>query len=317
MFRCYRRLFWTIVLFPFVGMGISTASQADTSERHVAAVQSCLQAGWKPLNVKVTGRTRAVLWKRPRSKWKAGTIVILHGDGGSHHQFCAGGKNLEPQIEFAEDAIAAGFAVFLLDSTDEVVDAQGKQCGKNFDFSVLARRNLDLHFIGKMVKTIIPQLRPVRSSKKIFLTGVATGGYMAIRAATHFNSKITAFAPVAAGDPYGTRMLCDVGKPARMLLIDLTTNKQVGIKKACVARRYRNVKDWPHIRSKAKPAFKMFHNKGDAVVDISCMYKVKKLLQQHGYSSKGAVVLDLVRDPRNHLWHEDYNEGILDFFKNQ
>jgi hypothetical protein len=44
-----------------------------------------------------------------------------------------------------------------------------------------------------------------QSDRGIFLTGISNGGYMTILAATHFDGLITAFAPVAAGDPYGTR----------------------------------------------------------------------------------------------------------------
>ncbi len=29
------------------------------------------------------------------------------------------------------------------------------------------------------------------------------------------------------------------------------------------------------------------------------------------------MVLDSARKPDNHLWQEDYNEGILEFFKSQ
>jgi len=310
----------------FVGiayMGLSMTVHAAVPAKYAAAVKSCLQEGWKPLNIKAAGRERAVLWKRPRSKWKNGAIVVLHGGGGSHHQFCTGDDLLEPQIDFAEEAVEEGFAVFLLDSTDGVVtDDKGNSCGKRFDFPVLNRRNLDLPFIGKMVKTIIPQLRPSRSAKKIFLTGLSTGGYMAIRAATHFNSKITAFAPVAAGDPYGTQMNCDARlskrKSAKGILLDLDTNKPIMVKGACRGHSYPNEKEWPRTLSHAKPVFKQFHHKNDPIVDISCMRKIKKQLQQHGYASKGEFVINAGgRRLRNHLWLEDYNDAILEFFKSQ
>ena len=64
--------------------------------------------------------------------------------------------------------------------------------------------------------------------------------------------------------------------------------------------------------------FKSFHNKADAIVDISCMRKVKKQLEQHGYTSKGEFVVGSgQRRLRNHLWLEDYNDAILEFFKSQ
>jgi len=313
----------TLFLVFVTSLALSSAGQAAVRDKHTVAVKSCLKSGWKPLNVKVAGRERAVLWKRPWSRWKKGAIVVLHGGGGSHHQFCAGGRILKPQIAFAQQAVDEGFAVFLLDSTDGlVVDKKGNNCGKRFDFPVLNRRNLDLHFIGKMVKTIIPQLRPGRSSKKIFLTGLSTGGYMAIRAATHFNSKITAFAPVAAGDPYATRMDCDATlskrKSAKGILLDIDTHKSITKKGACRSSAYLNEKAWPKTRSRAKPVFKQFHHKDDAIVDFSCMQKVKKQLQKHGYASKGQFVLKSGRRKvRNHLWLEAYNDAILKFFKSQ
>lgn len=315
------------VIVPFLAflacMVSSPAGQAAEHHAHTALVKSCIQNGWNPLNVQVTGNEREVLWKRPRGKWKHGAIVILHGGGGSHYQFCTGGKFVQPQIEFAEEAVEKGFAVFLLDSTDGVVtDAKGQHCGKRFDFSVLDRRNVDLTFIGKVVKKIIPQLRSSRSSKKIFLTGLSTGGYMAIRAAVRFNNRITAFAPVSAGDPYGTWTNCDAKlskrKSVKGILLDLETNKPITVKGACSANSYLNEKDWPRFKSKHRPAFKQFHNRGDAIVDVSCMKKVQNQLQQHGYVNKGEFVLDADRRRvLNHLWLKRYNDAILEFFKSQ
>ena len=42
---------------------------------------------------------------------------------------------------------------------------------------------------------------PTGSRTDLYLTGLSTGGYMAVRAATHFGGLISAFAPVASGDP--------------------------------------------------------------------------------------------------------------------
>lgn len=298
-------------------------SQAAVSDAYSKGVKSCLQNGWKHLSVKVGGLERAVLWKRPRSKWKHGAIVVLHGGGGSHHQFCAGGSRLEAQIDFAEDAVEEGFAVFLLDSTkDSVTDEKGQRCGKRFDFTVLERPNLDLPFIGKMIKRVIPQLRPGRSAKKIFITGFSSGGYMAVRAATHFNKMITAFAPVAAGDPYGTRTRCDVSlsknRIAKGILIDIETNKVITEKNACQSDSFPNEKPSPTMRGNAIPVFKQFHHKGDAIIDYSCMKKAQTLLRQQGYIDDGAYLMgSSKRRVVNHLWQDDYNDEMIDFFKSQ
>ncbi len=320
MFMCNSLIFRQIILFwvAAILLGLASTSHAAVSDAYSKEVKSCLQAGWKHLSVKVGGLQRAVLWKRPRGKWKQGAIVVLHGGGGSHHQFCSGEKNLEAQVDFAEDAIKEGFAVFLLDSTnDRVTDRKGRQCGKRFDFSVLERKNIDLPFIGKVVKNIIPQLRPGRSSKAIFLTGFSTGGFMAMRAATHFNNKVTAFAPVAAGDPYGTRTLCNVNlsgrKVAKGVLIDLETNKSLTTKAACRSKAFPNEKSWPKSRGSSKPAFKQFHNKNDTIIDFSCMEKAKILLEQHGYKNHGKYMIDTSK----HSWEYEYNDEIIEFFKNK
>jgi len=312
-------LFFSFWLCMSLSLGAHAAARVD----HAKSIKSCLKEGWKPLSVKSDGRERAILWKRPQRKWPSGAIVVLHGGGGSHHQFCAGGKLLQPQIAFAEQAVEEGFAVFLLDSTNDVVtDENGRQCGKRFDFSVLDRRNIDLAFIGKVVKKIIPQLRTSRSSEKIFLTGLSTGGYMAIRAAVQFNHRITAFAPISAGDPFGTRTNCNPSlskrKSAKGILLDLETNKPITAKNACKASSYPNEKDWPFTRSKSKPVFKQFHHRGDAIVDISCMKKAGEQLKQHGYKRKGTFILrGKKRRALNHLWFKHYNDAILEFFKSQ
>ncbi len=296
-------------------LGLANVAHATVSDAYSNEVKSCLKQGWKHLSVRVGGLERAVLWKRPRGKWKQGAMLIMHAGGGSHHQFCTGGDKFEAQIDFAKEAVEEGFAVFLLDSTkNKVTDSRGQSCGKRFDFSVLPRRNIDLPFVGKMIKTVIPQLRPGRSSKKIFLTGLSSGGYMATRAATYFNDKVSAFAPVAAGDPYGTRTRCGV----KGVFIDIETNKRVTAKAACQSRYYPNEIRWPKARTKFKSSFKQFHHKGDAIVDFSCMKKSQKLLQQHGYRNSGAYVIDSSkRRVDNHLWQEDYNDAIIDFFKSQ
>jgi len=301
----------------------TSLSQAAVSDAYSKEIKSCLQNGWKHLSVKVGNTKRSLLWKRPRGKWKQGTIIALHGGGGSHHQFCSGGRVIEPQVEFAEAAVKQGFAVFLLDSTDDVVtDEKGRQCGKRFDFSVLERRNVDLPFIGKVIKRVIPQLRPSRSSKKVFMTGLSTGGYMAIRAGTHFKTAITAFAGVAAGDPYGTETSCDVDlserKSAKGVLTDLETGKLITAKGACRSSSYSNEKPWPSSRTKSESTFKLFHHRGDAIVDLSCMEKAQSLLQQHGFRNDGAFIIDSSkRRVLNHLWQDDYNDEMLDFFKKQ
>ena len=146
---------------------------------------------------------------------------------------------------------------------------------------------------------------------------------MTTRAATHFNRYITAFAPVSAGDPYGTQTHCDERlskrKSAKGVLLDLETGKKITEKNACSSRGYPNEKTWPVTQSKkSKPVFKQFHHRGDAIVDVSCMKKAQTLLKQYGYRNDGEFLLKgQKRRALSHLWLKRYNEALLDFFKSQ
>lgn len=211
-------------------------------------VQQCIEDGWSSTAIYAGGLRRSILWKQPTGRWPNGAIVVLHGGGGSHYQFCAGGNLVQPQIAFTRLAIEQGFAVFLLDSTTDIVtDAAMQECGKRFDFSVLDRANVDLPFIDKVISQFVPTRRPWLSNRKIFLTGLSTGGFMTIRAATNFDDKITAFAPVSAGDPYGTETNCDPDLSSRTsakgILTDIETGKEIIEPNACLTFAYPNEKD--------------------------------------------------------------------------
>lgn len=302
---------------------LSHVHAAERKSDPVAAMKECQRRGWIPASIHAGGRDRALLWKQPYRRWRKGAIIVMHGGGGSHYHFCSGGKLVQPQIDFAKRAVAQGFAVFLLDSTDDVVtDAAGRQCGKRFDFSVLDRPNVDLPFIEHVITQFIPTYRPKKSATKIFLTGLSTGGYMTIRAATHLDDKITAFAPISAGDPYGTQTNCDPRlsprKSAKGILTDVETGKQITEPGACVAEQYSHEQTWETGNPRDRPVFRQFHNKGDAIVDISCMQKAGLQLRRHGYHDAGAFILESsTRKPLYHLWLKRYNQPILEFFKRQ
>ena len=51
----------------------------------------------------------------------------------------------------------------LLNSSDNINDRQGRLCGKVWDDEVRERANLDLPFIGDVLRTVIPPLRPASS----------------------------------------------------------------------------------------------------------------------------------------------------------
>ena len=281
--------------------------------------RACVKSGWKQLKLNVSGRERIVLWNGP-AQWTNGAIVVLHGGGGEAAHFCSGGWLVNPQINFAEKAVARGFAVFALDATTDVVtDSAGKACGKRFDFSVLDRPNVDLPYIEQVVSRVIPDSRPAKSNPSIFMTGLSTGGYMTIRAATRFNDQITAFAPISAGDPYGTDTNCDTSLSARTsakgILTDRETGKEIVEHNACVAPDNSHESKWEGPAGD-KPTVKQFHHRKDGIVDISCMLKAGTFLKQNGYPSEPAFVIESRRGKSalNHLWREVYNQPLLDFF---
>jgi pimeloyl-ACP methyl ester carboxylesterase len=300
---------------------MGTAAAAGQAESRLERV--CLREGWRKLTLSAAGLDRKVLWKGPQGPWR-GAILALHGGGGEAAHFCAGGGLVRPQIAFASMAIERGFAVFALDATtDEVTDAQGRPCGKRFDFSVLDRPNLDLPYIERILTQVVPSSRPAGSGNAIFMTGLSTGGYMTIRASTHFADRITAFAPVSAGDPYGTDAVCDTSlsrrESAKGILADRETGREIVEDDACKAPSYGRESPWPTPSAAARPPFKQFQHEDDGIVDISCMRKAATLLERKGHPNAGAFIIEGWgrKSAFKHLWLEEYNEPLLGFFASQ
>src|SRR5512145_1987901 len=115
----------------------------------------CSRWGWQAVVLDVGGLPRRILWKGPDGPWVKGAIVVLHGGGGRHFQFCvANARVVGPQVRFTEMALQDGFAVFLLESSDRVTDNEGRPCGKVWDDEVRNRANLDLPFIESVIRTV-------------------------------------------------------------------------------------------------------------------------------------------------------------------
>lgn len=284
----------------------------------------CIKRGWQSLVISISGLQREILWKAPDKVWSRGAIIILHGGGGSYYQFCvANVQFLEPQVNFTKLALAEGFAVFLLNSSEQVADNEGRICGKVWDDEVRSRPNLDLPYIEEVIRVVIPQVRPKDSRQEIFMTGLSSGGYMTVRAATHFDNLLTAFAPVSSGDPYGWHRICEKGLTPRILVhglgYDKETGKQITEHRACEAGQYPQEKMWESMNPSVKPAFRIFHHKNDGVNDRSCCAKVDKLLRSHGYPGATEFLLDdgQPRGLASHLWQEAYNRPLLEFFTSQ
>jgi hypothetical protein len=296
------------------------------SEELPDPVAECLAKGWHSHALPSAHGDQSVLWKAPLGPWTKGALVVLHGGGGHNAQWCATsgtGNALTAQAmnDFSEQAIREGFAVFAVDSGDgSFSDALGFQCGKRFDFTNPAEENLDLALFKLLFESAIPSVRPSGSATDLFVTGLSNGGYMAIRLATRFNEMITAFAPVAAGDPYGTTLWCEqkdgLRENAPGVSLDNETSMEISLPDACLSAGYPNETLWDGSDSLARPPFRAFRHQADPVVDTSCSEKAELLLEDNGYAGLPPYIVTREHpDPdSNHYWQEEYNLPLLDFF---
>lgn len=308
-------------LSPTVAIAMGERPVGQTGAKVSFQEKQCEKKGWQSVTLEVGGAQRRVLWKGPKGAWAQGAILVLHGGGGHHFQFCvANARIVEPQVRFTELAIAEGFAVFLLESTDHVTDNKGRLCGKVWDDEVRDRPNLDLPFIETIIRTVIPDVRPPNSRGNIFMTGLSSGAFMTVRAATRFGHLITAFAPVSGSDPYGWHRICEKDMTQRTTVhgsgFDNETGKQISEPDACYATDYPQEKPWEGTDVSSKPVFRMFHHKYDGIVDLSCSQKAATLLRRQGYPEVPAYHLtgNKRRSLYNHLWLDDYNRPLLAFF---
>ena len=283
----------------------------------------CLAAGWQRLVIDAAGLQRSVLWKAPAAGWSRGAVVVLHGGGGQNANFCvANAAEIAAQVRFTDLALAQGFAVFVPDSSDRVTDNAGRQCGKVWDDEVRARDNLDLPFLEQLLAVSIPGLRPVGSRSELFMVGHSSGGYMTVRAATRLADRVTAFAPVSSGDPYGWYRDCTplVTDRPNVFGAGFDSETQLAIVEpgACAAGAYPNEKPWDGAALAARPAWRAFHHVEDGVNDVSCVDKVRGQLGARGYPETPAFSLSGGgRSSDWHAWLDAYNQPLLDFFTAQ
>ena len=281
----------------------------------------CQSAGWAREVVTAAGLQRLVLWKAPAA-WNRGALLILHGGGGSHTNFCvANAAAIAAQVRFTEMALTQGFAVFLIDSSDQVRDNDGRICGKVWDDEVRARTNLDLPFIEDLLRRVIPAKRPSGGRTEVFVTGHSSGGYMTVRVASRFPELVTAFAPVSSGDPYGWFRDCTRRPGDRVNVagagFDNETRRQIVEPGACEAASYPNEKTWDGAPSATKPTFRQFHHAQDGVNDRSCVAKVRAQLLARGYPQEVPFMLDGgSRNVDVHSWLDEYSAPLLAFFAN-
>jgi poly(3-hydroxybutyrate) depolymerase len=298
---------------------------ADLRRKFAQHEAEALERGWKKRTLRVGGVERQLIWKGPDGAWKNGAIIAMHGGGGTFSNFAAGERLGRPMVEFAEMAIKSGFAVISPDSTyNGATDASGRKCGKRWDCTAVeGRENVDLPFIGKIIDEVIPGLRPKGSGRGVFVTGISNGGYMTILAGTQMPGRVTAFAPVSCGDPYGTHM--DMGTHPALerphapgVFRDNGTGKPISAAGAAGKPPYAKEKKWPEHDLEKLPAFKQFQDRNDGVVDYSLCEKARSQLVKHGYPDAGALLLKARRRSLwAHFWQRAYNRPMLEFFSSE
>ena len=312
-----------VVVLSGCGGGGGNAADAVAGPAITVQESQCMAAGWQRLLIDAAGLQRAVLWKAPSSAWSRGALVVMHGGGGQHANYCvANSSTIAAQVRLTDLALAQGFAVFLPDSSDRVTDTEGRLCGKVWDDEVRGRANLDLPFLEHLITVSMPALRPVGSRAEVFLAGHSSGGYMAVRAATKLADRVKAFAPVASGDPYGWFRDCTPRATDRVNVFgagfDNETRRQIIEPGACSAAAYPQERAWDGATLAARPAWRAFHHEEDGINDVSCVDKVSAQLRSRGYPETPALRLTGgARSADAHVWQDSYNQPLLDFFSAQ
>lgn len=303
---------------------VACSAGARTDEEPPLTPQEaqCIAAGWRRELLESVGLQRRVLWQAPAGRWSRGAIVVLHGGGGSYTNFCvANAALIAAQVRFTDAALARGYAVFLADSSDRITDRDGRLCGKVWDDEVRERGNLDIPFLELLLRERIPALRPPGSDAALFMTGLSSGGFMTVRAATSIGELITAFAPVAAGDPYGWTRDCTPLSTDRVNVfghaVDNETRRPISRIGACAAAAYPSERPWGGSALTRRPV-RIFHHAQDGILDRSCVDKLQAQLVAHGHATTAPYVLDGgSRRVSAHYWQDGYNAPLLDYFDSQ
>tara|TARA_R110002049_G_scaffold21045_27_gene77458 strand:+ start:3231 stop:5114 length:1884 start_codon:yes stop_codon:yes gene_type:complete len=292
------------------------------SESAPDPVAECKERLWQTVSMDIQGEQRDLLWRAPaEGAWTRGAIVVMHGGGGASSDWCVEGALTHDMLALTEAAIEAGFAVFSLNSSG-FTDDTGQDCGKRFDALSPPEENGDIAYIEQVIGATIPGLRPAGSNEKIFMTGISNGGFMTTRASTHFDDSIAAFAPVAAGDPYGSMITCPATEVEEDKLrpggyLDKESMLAISVVDACALPSSTREMAWESKNPVNYPPFMLLHHKKDGAVDLSCMDKAKGNLLSRGYDLRGTFLID-DDTPRNleaHYWQPEYGPEILEFFQ--
>jgi pimeloyl-ACP methyl ester carboxylesterase len=154
----------------------------------------------------------------------------------------------------------------------------------------------------------------------VFIAGLSSGGFMAVRAATEMPDLFAAVASVSAGDPYGWHRECIAGSTGRTNVhgygLDNETRKRIDSVDACRADAYPNERPWPVGAGTTRPAVRRFLHRDDGILDPSCGDKLGAQLRRHGYAE--APPFEIAATGRRgyaaHLFQDAYTRPLLDFF---
>ena len=70
------------------GGGSGGAEPLDPGPAPTVQEQQCQARGWAREVILAQGQTRLLLWKAAAGPWTRGALVVLHGGGGSHTNYC-------------------------------------------------------------------------------------------------------------------------------------------------------------------------------------------------------------------------------------
>jgi predicted esterase len=263
---------------------------------------------------------RLIMYKAPAGGvWTKGVIVLLHGGGGSAAEYAVLGlAYTTPQVAFTTAALAAGYGVILLNSTDKVTDSLNRLVGKAWDNDTGAwvynsRVNLDFSFIGTILNTTIGQLRPGGSSTKIFMVGHSSGALMTVHAMTQYGHLLTAAVLVSPHDPFGShRVAVPTGSRPSVfgIVVDNATGLEIGEAGSGGAPTYTGEQTWP--TPTAFPPYLLCGNQSDGIVDTSSHIKINAALISEGYpNTLEYITTDGAKDDLYHLWLDRYNTPII------
>jgi polyhydroxybutyrate depolymerase len=148
--------------------------------------------------IEVDGLKRSYLSYVPARLAKGAPLVlVMHGSGESARQIRSG-----TGYGFERLANEHGFAVVYPDSST----FDWNDCIRVGDFSVNGRPVDDVGFLNALVDKLIGQIGV--DSRRVFATGVSSGGFMSIRLALEAPTRFRAVAAVAANVPVKENFKC-------------------------------------------------------------------------------------------------------------